>query len=117
MKVTTKALARKRRHFRIRRKISGTAERPRLAVYLSNKHIYAQLIDDESRRTLVQASTREAGVAGAANRGAAEGIGKCIGERAVGQGIKKAVFDRGGFAYGLRMKALADAAREAGLTI
>ena len=119
MKVTTKALARKRRHFRIRKKVAGTAERPRLAVYLSNKHIYAQVIDDESHRTLAQASTREVGASapGQVNRETAQGIGKSIGERALSQGIKTVVFDRGGFKYGLRMKALADAVREAGLTL
>lgn len=116
MKVKTKAAARKRRHYRIRRKISGTAEVPRMAVYMSHKHLYVQFIDDEAGRTLAQASTAEKGSSAAgATRTSAQQIGKVAGERALACGIRAVVFDRGGFAYGTRMSALADAAREAGL--
>jgi large subunit ribosomal protein L18 len=116
MKVRTTAEARKRRHFRIRRKVRGTSGRPRVCVYMSNKHLYAQVVDDDSSRTLVQASTLEKDLRGKPNnRETAVEIGKRLGERACAQGIQEAVFDRGGFAYGLRMKAVADAARETGL--
>ena len=116
MKVKTKKQARIRRHFRIRKKLSGTENCPRLAIFLSNKHIYAQVINDEIHQTLVQASTREKDRGSIKpNRETAALIGKEIGERAKGFGIQRVVFDRGGFAYGLKMKAIADAAREAGL--
>ena len=117
MKVTTKQLARKRRHFRIRKKLRGTAERPRMCVYVSNKHFYVQFIDDDASRTLVEVSTvgKNAPVEAKHNRAAAKELGKLAGERAKEKGISRVVFDRGGFAYGTRIRELADAAREAGL--
>ncbi|MFZ4514727.1 MAG: 50S ribosomal protein L18 [Acidimicrobiia bacterium] len=109
--------ARTRRHVRVRKKVHGTAERPRLAVFRSNKHIYAQLIDDDSGVTLAAASTMEAALrAGAtATVDAAKKIGTLIGERASAAGVTTAVFDRGGFRYHGRVAAVADGAREAGL--
>ena len=110
---------RRRIHSRIRKKMSGTAARPRLAVFRSIKHIYAQVIDDRTGTTLVSASTAEKGgpnggnVAGAT--AGASAIGKLVAERAKEKGIGAVVFDRGGFLYHGRVKALADAAREAGL--
>jgi large subunit ribosomal protein L18 len=109
---------RKRVHTRIREKMSGTAERPRLNVYRSLDHIYTQLIDDASGATLASASTlskkgEEKKTGG--NIAAAVEVGKLIAERAQQKGIKKVVFDRGGYLYHGRIKALADAAREAGL--
>lgn len=110
---------RKRRHLRVRKKLTGTGERPRLNIYRSNQHIYAQLIDDDSGRTLAAASSLSKNFSGAPGTGdncagAAE-VGKAIAEVADAKGIKKVVFDRGGFPYHGRVKALADAAREAGL--
>jgi large subunit ribosomal protein L18 len=107
-----------RRHRRVRKKLHGTAERPRLAVFRSNKHIVAQLIDDDAGRTLAAASTIEAeqrstGTGGSVD--AASRIGTLIAERAKAAGIDKVVFDRGGFIYHGRIAALAAAAREAGL--
>src|SRR5574339_440536 len=104
-------------HKRIRNKISGSAERPRLAVYRSVNHIYAQLIDDGKRTTLVAASTVEPAWRGrtGGNIAAAKEVGKLIAERAKEKGIKRVVFDRGGYLYHGRVKALADAAREGGL--
>ena len=104
---------RKRIHDRIRRKLSGTADRPRLNVYRSLNHIYAQVIDDQSGTTIVSASTIKLKSGG--NVAAAKEIGKTIAERAKEKGIKRVVFDRGGYLYHGRVKALADAAREAGL--
>jgi len=104
---------RQRIHSRIRAKLSGTGERPRLNVYRSLSHIYAQVIDDQTGQTLVSASTIKAKTGG--NIAAAKEIGKEVAEAAVKQGIKKVVFDRGGYLYHGRIKALADAAREAGL--
>ncbi len=103
-------------HQRIRSRLSGTEQRPRLAVYRSLKHIYAQLIDDHAHRTVASASSNEksASVNGGNVAGAKE-IGKLVAERAIAQGVKKVVFDRGGYLYHGRVKALADAAREAGL--
>ncbi|AFG35474.1 50S ribosomal protein L18 [Fervidobacterium pennivorans subsp. shakshaketiis] len=107
------------RHRRIRKKIFGTPERPRLAVYRSEKHIYAQIIDDTVGRTLVAASTVEKDIKERVkktwNVAAAKEVGKIIAERALAKGITTVVFDRGGFKYHGRIKALADAAREAGL--
>jgi large subunit ribosomal protein L18 len=104
-------------HKRIRRKVRGSTERPRLAVYRSLNHIYAQVIDDERGQTLVSASTTEkdlrSGTGG--NIEAAERIGRTIAERAIAAGINSVVFDRGGYLYHGRVKALTDAAREAGL--
>jgi len=108
---------RHRIHMRIRKKLAGTSERPRLAVFRSVKHIYVQVIDDRAGKTLVSASSTQSGasVANGGNLAAAKAIGKLIAERAQAQGIKKVVFDRGGYLYHGRVKALADAAREAGL--
>jgi large subunit ribosomal protein L18 len=107
---------RERIHRRIRRKLSGTAERPRLAVFRSVAHIYAQLIDDGAGRTLVSASSVDkGGKTDGGNVAAAKAIGKLVAERAKAKGIKAVVFDRGGYQYHGRIKALADAAREAGL--
>ncbi len=109
--------ARRRRiHTRIRERVQGTPERPRLAVFRSIKHIYAQLIDDRAGRTIVSASSAEKNAtANGGNVAGAKEIGKLIAERAVAQGVKKVVYDRGGYLYHGRIKALADAAREAGL--
>jgi large subunit ribosomal protein L18 len=104
---------RKRIHSRIREKLSGTAERPRLNVYRSLNHIYAQVIDDQSGETLASASTIKLKNGG--NVTAAKEIGKTVAEAAVAKGVKRVVFDRGGYLYHGRVKALADAAREAGL--
>jgi len=106
---------RQRIHDRIRRKLSGTAERPRLNVYRSLNHIYAQVIDDQNGVTLAEASTMSLKVKTGGNVAAAKEIGKAVAERAVEKGIKKVVFDRGGYLYHGRIKALADAARAAGL--
>jgi large subunit ribosomal protein L18 len=104
---------RQRIHERIRRKLSGTQERPRLNVYRSLNHIYAQVVDDQAGVTIVSASTIKMKSGG--NVAAAREIGKTIAELAKEKGVKKVVFDRGGFLYHGRVKALADAAREAGL--
>ena len=107
---------RNRIHRRIRRKLSGTAERPRLAVFRSVAHIYAQVIDDAQGQTLVSASSVDkSGKTKGGNVAAAKAIGKLVAERAKEKGIKSVVFDRGGYQYHGRIKALADAAREAGL--
>lgn len=104
-------------HRRIRRKVSGTSERPRLAIYRSLNHIYAQVIDDEQGKTLCSASTTEKELRGATggNIQAAARTGLTIGQRALAAGINQVVFDRGGYLYHGRVKALTDAAREAGL--
>ncbi|MBD8007233.1 50S ribosomal protein L18 [Bacillus norwichensis] len=108
---------RKKRHARVRTKISGTNERPRLSVYRSNKNIYAQLIDDETGVTLASASTldKELNIESAGNAEAAQQVGELIAKRAADKNIKSVVFDRGGYLYHGRVKALADAARENGL--
>jgi len=106
---------RQRIHSRIRAKLSGTGERPRLNVYRSLNHIYAQVIDDQKGETIVSASSLALKMKTGGNVASAKEIGKAIAERAVEKGIKKVVFDRGGFLYHGRVKALADAAREAGL--
>jgi len=106
---------RKRIHARIREKLSGTTERPRLNVYRSLNHIYAQVIDDQKGETIVSASTLALKSKTGGNVAAAKEIGKTIAERAKEKGIKRVVFDRGGFLYHGRIKALADAAREGGL--
>ena len=106
---------RQRVHFRIRQKMEGTAVRPRLNVYRSLNHIYAQLIDDANGVTLISASTVQSKIKTGGNVAAAKEIGKLIAERAKEKGINKVVFDRGGYLYHGRVKALADAAREAGL--
>ena len=112
---TKRNAIRQRIHARIRAKLSGTGERPRLNVYRSLNHIYAQVIDDQKGETLVSASTLQAKSKTGGNVAAAKEIGKTIAEQAVAKGIKKVVFDRGGYLYHGRVKALADAAREAGL--
>ncbi len=107
------------RHARVRKKISGTTERPRLDVYRSNSHIYAQIIDDTNGTTLAAASTMEADIAKAVaemtKTDAAKEVGKVVATRAQEKGIKTVVFDRGGYLYTGRVQALAEAAREAGL--
>jgi large subunit ribosomal protein L18 len=110
--------ARARRHHRVRKKVSGTPARPRLAVFRSNRHVVAQVIDDLSGRTLASASSLEASVRAAGpsgNRTAAAAVGKLLAERAEAAGVSRVAFDRGGFLYHGRVAALADAAREAGL--
>ncbi len=103
-------------HSRIRKKVRGSAERPRLAVYRSLNHIYAQLIDDDSGKTLAMASTKDKAFSGAGgNVAAAETVGRTIAERALAAGVSNVVFDRGGYVYHGRVKALLDATREAGL--
>jgi large subunit ribosomal protein L18 len=106
---------RQRIHDRIRAKVAGTAERPRLNVYRSLNHIYAQVIDDAQGVTVVSASSKAAKLKTGGNIAAAKEIGKLVAERAQEKGVKKVVFDRGGYLYHGRIKALADAAREAGL--
>jgi large subunit ribosomal protein L18 len=107
---------RARIHRRIRRKLGGTAERPRLAVFRSVAHIYAQVIDDSQGKTLVSASSVDKGAkTNGGNVAAAKAIGKLVADRAKEKGIKQVVFDRGGYQYHGRVKALADAARAAGL--
>lgn len=116
-----KRLGRLRRHFRIRKKAMGTAERPRLVVFRSLRHIYAQLIDDDRQRTLAASSTLDKGVRGdvkgTGNKKAAEAVGMDLARKALAleAPVKKVCFDRGGYKYHGRVKALADAARKAGL--
>ena len=110
---------RKEKHRRLRRHLSGTAERPRLAVFRSNEHIYAQVIDDVQGKTIVSASTLSKDIKSELEHtntvDAAAAVGKSIAEKAIAAGIKEVVFDRGGFIYQGKVKALAEAAREAGL--
>ncbi|MEP2776498.1 MAG: 50S ribosomal protein L18 [Luteolibacter sp.] len=107
---------RQRIHKRIRRKVAGTPQRPRLAVYFSNQHVYAQLIDDAAGRTLASASSMDKSFEGnASNIATAQKVGQLLSERAKSADITDAVFDRGGHLYHGKVKALADAAREAGL--
>lgn len=141
-----KVLSRARRHARVRKRVTGTAERPRLAVFRSNRHIYAQLIDDRTGRTLVAASTLEVGAVAAAGNGASGGngdgdkgdgdkgakgdtaksgskgnaaksVGLLVGKRAKESGIEAVVFDRGGYQYHGRVRQVAEGARAAGLTL
>jgi len=114
---TSRAIVREAIHRRIRRKVRGSSERPRLAVYRSLNHIYAQVVDDLNGQTIVSASTTEKDLRGATggNVEAARRIGKAIAERALEKGISSVVFDRGGYLYHGRIKALTDAARAAGL--
>jgi large subunit ribosomal protein L18 len=105
-----------RRHTRLRKKVSGTPERPRLSVFRSNVHIYAQVIDDVAGHTLAAASTVEKEASDGTKTEQAAAIGKLVAQRALDAGVTKVVFDRGGFQYHGRIKALADAAREAGLS-
>ena len=115
----SRADARVKRHYRLRNKISGTAEKPRLAVFRSNSHIYAQIIDDTVGNTLCAASTMEADVKAKLeytnNIEAAKADGEAVAKKAAAKGIKEVVFDRGGYIYQGKIQALADAAREAGL--
>ncbi len=116
----TRRTSRARRHSRVRKKIHGTPERPRLAVFRSNRHIVAQVIDDTSGRTIAAASSLETGVRGAGGTGnvaAATKVGELVAERAKAAGVDKVVFDRGGFLYHGRVAAVADAARAAGLEL
>ena len=106
---------RKKRHNRVRNKISGTAECPRLNVFRSNTNIYAQVIDDVAGVTLVSASTQDESIANGTKTEQAQAVGKLVAERALEKGLKAVVFDRGGYIYHGRIKALAEAAREAGL--
>jgi large subunit ribosomal protein L18 len=118
MSVQKKTDLRKRRQYRVRKKVSGTTARPRLAVFRSNAHIVAQVIDDSQGRTVASAATIEADVKSAGttgNKTAAAAVGKLVAERAKAAGVTQVVFDRGGFLYHGRVAALADAAREAGL--
>jgi large subunit ribosomal protein L18 len=122
MKIKTKDDRRVRIQLRQRKRIAGTKDRPRLSVFRSVTHIYAQVIDDMSGQTLVSASTVEPAVKGALDKGTrggnvkgAEAIGKVIAERSIEKGIKRVVFDRSGFLYHGRIRAVADAARKAGL--
>ena len=104
-----------KRHSRVRGKISGTAERPRLSVFRSEKNIYAQIIDDVAGNTLVAASSVEMDFGPGSNKEAARKVGKLVAERAVAKGIEEVVFDRGGYIYHGRVKELAEGAREGGL--
>lgn len=115
VKRESKNVSRVRRHARVRAKISGTAETPRLCVYRSNKNIEAQLIDDVKGVTLVSSSSMSLKLENGSNIEAAAQVGKDIAEKAVAKGLKKVVFDRSGYIYHGRIKALAEAAREAGL--
>ncbi|MEQ9672761.1 50S ribosomal protein L18 [Coleofasciculus sp. G2-EDA-02] len=118
MKLTRKESVR-RRHRRVRRTVQGSSERPRLAVFRSNQHIYVQIIDDDQQHTLVAASTLEPGLKSELKSGAtcdaSTKVGQLIAQRALEKGISQVVFDRGGNLYHGRVKALAEAAREAGL--
>ena len=116
VKKTDRKMERARRHLRVRRKISGTQDRPRLCVYRSNKNIYVQIIDDVAGNTLVQASTLDKEVKTKhSNKEAAKEVGSLIAKRALEKNIKSVVFDRGGYIYHGVVKELADAAREGGL--
>src|SRR6187551_1069896 len=116
---TFRKAAQQRIHTRIRKRVNGTAERPRLAVHFSGKHVYAQVIDDDAGKTLVSAATTEEKIIGkskaGANRASAELVGKAIAERLLSKKVENVVFDRGGHIYHGKVKALADAAREGGL--
>ncbi len=115
----SRAQVRQKKHRRMRNHIAGTSERPRLSVFRSDKHIYAQIIDDSTGKTLVAASTVEKDVKGALEKtndvAAAKYVGTVIGKKAIEAGIKEVVFDRGGYIYHGKVQALADGAREAGL--
>ena len=119
LKIADKNAIRLQRHKRVRRKVSGTTQRPRLCVFRSSNNIYAQIIDDTNRVTLVAASSLEADVKGAVNhtgnKEAAKLVGQLVAKKAVEKGITEVVFDRGGYLYHGRIKELAEAAREAGL--
>ena len=115
---TNRKATRQRIHQRIRKKVSGTAERPRLAVHFCARHVYAQVIDDDAGKTLAAVSTLQKDLAGkkaAANRESAERVGKAIAEKLLAKKVENVVFDRGGYIFHGKVKALADAAREGGL--
>ncbi|MEL6260366.1 MAG: 50S ribosomal protein L18 [Cyanobacteria bacterium J06626_6] len=114
---TSRRESTRRRHARVRRRVKGTSERPRLAIFRSNQHIYAQVIDDTQHQTLAAASTLDADFteSSSSTKEAAASVGKLIAERSIKQNISQVVFDRGGKLYHGRVAALADAAREAGL--
>jgi large subunit ribosomal protein L18 len=115
-KSSNKLISRLKKKVRVRKKVFGTEERPRLVVFRSAKHIYAQLINDDAGLTVVSASTTDTKIDGSkSSKGAATAIGQSIAKKAQSKNIKTVVFDRGGFRYHGRVKALADAAREAGL--
>ena len=119
MGATNRKSIRHRIHNRIRKRVAGSSERPRLAVHFSGKHVYAQVIDDDAGRTVVAAATTETKLVGDSKAGAncasAEKVGKAIAERLLSKKIDKVIFDRGGFLYHGKVKALADAAREGGI--
>jgi len=119
MEAGTKRVARLRRHRRVRKRITGSAERPRLAVYRSNRHIYAQLIDDAEARTIVAASDLDADAKGGSDgkTDRAKAVGSLLARRAKEAGVQSAVFDRGGRLYHGRVASLAEGAREGGLSI
>ena len=116
-KPKTKREQRDRRHLRVRKKISGTPERPRLVVFRSSKHIYAQLVDDVARRTVLAVSdlTRDLSSEGTGKTARSRAVGRLLADRAKGQGVTRVVFDRGGYRYHGRVKAVADGARQGGL--
>jgi large subunit ribosomal protein L18 len=119
MEVNKKIIQKQKRRWRIRKKITGSAERPRLAVHLSNKHVYGQLIDDDAGKTLVYVSSLNKDLKGQslkANVEGAQAVGKIVAERAKKAGVEKVVFDRSGRIYHGCVKAFAEAAREGGLT-
>lgn len=117
LKKVSKNEKRKKRHLRLRNKVQGTPERPRLNVFRSSKHIYAQIIDDLAGKTLASASTqdKEIKVESAGNKEAAKEVGKLVAKRAMEKGVEEVVFDRGGYIYHGRVKELAEGAREGGL--
>lgn len=119
IKKPSRSAARAKRHYRLRNRLSGTAEQPRLAVFRSNMHIYAQIIDDTVGNTLCAASTMEADIKAKLEKTndveAAKAVGEAVAKKALEKGITTVVFDRGGFVYHGKIQALADAAREAGL--
>jgi large subunit ribosomal protein L18 len=119
MDAARKRAGRVRRHARVRRKIRGVAERPRLAVYRSNRHIYAQLVDDDAGKTVASASSLEQEIRGAAGdkKAAARVVGQLIAQRAKDAGVEGAVLDRGGRLYHGRVRSLAEGAREGGLRL
>ena len=117
MSTISKPAKRLKRRRRVRAKVTGTAERPRISVFRSNKGIFAQLVDDASGRTLASASWTEADVRGLTGSEQAAAVGRALAERARAAGVERAVFDRGGYQYHGRVKALAEGAREGGLAV
>jgi len=115
----SRGAAREKRHYRLRKNLSGTPQKPRLAVFRSNKHIYAQVIDDSIGHTIAAASTMEKGIASKLdktwNKEAAKAVGEAVAQKAIEKGVSAVIFDRGGYVYHGKVAALAEAAREAGL--